>query len=200
MHKKFEANSKDLMYDDPNDNKSYLLGLKTNDGDDKELQDVKSQKYSGNFDRFIIYEAKKEGEDNIIGKYDKILKLDDILKLIDDAYKSKKSIWLEELQLIISQITYISIGLISIMRQKSIKKQWIKWRIHQNSKWKRVVKLRRSKMAYERYQIDLVELSRELNMNGKFKYLLTWVNHFSKCIWALPIKNKDAVTVRNTIV
>ena len=27
------------MYDDPNDNKSYLLGLKTYDGDDKELQD-----------------------------------------------------------------------------------------------------------------------------------------------------------------
>ena len=54
-------------------------------------------------------------------------------------------------------------------------------------------------MAYETYQIDLVELSRELNMNGKFKYLLTWVDHFSKYAWALPIKNKDAVTVRNTI-
>ena len=40
---------------------------------------------------------------------------------------------------------------------------------------------------------------RELNMNGKFKYILTWVNHFSKYAWALPIKNKVAVTVRNTI-
>ena len=60
------------MYDDPNDNKSYLFGLKTYDSDNKELQDVKYQKYSENFDRFVIYEAKKEGEDNIIGKYFKI--------------------------------------------------------------------------------------------------------------------------------
>ena len=54
-------------------------------------------------------------------------------------------------------------------------------------------------MAYERYQINLVELSRELNINGKIKYLLTWVDHFSKYSWALPIKNKDAVAVRKTI-
>ena len=54
-------------------------------------------------------------------------------------------------------------------------------------------------MTYERYQIDLVELPRELNMNGKFKYLFTWVDHFSKYAWALPIKNKNDVTVRNTI-
>ena len=42
-HKKVQASPKDLMYNDPN-NKSYLLGLKTYDGDDKELQDVKSKK------------------------------------------------------------------------------------------------------------------------------------------------------------
>ena len=54
-------------------------------------------------------------------------------------------------------------------------------------------------MVYKRYQIDLVELSRELNMNGKSKYLLTWVDHFSKYACALPIKNKDVVTVQNTI-
>ena len=47
------------MYDDLNDNKSYLLWLKTYDSDDKELQDVKAQKYSLNFYRFVIYEAKK---------------------------------------------------------------------------------------------------------------------------------------------
>ena len=33
----------------------------------------------------------------------------------------------------------------------------------------------------------------------KFKFLLTWVDHFSKYAWVLPIKNKDTVTVRNTI-
>ena len=35
-------------------------------------------------------------------------------------------------------------------------------------------------MAYERYQIDLIELSRDLNMNGKLKYLFAWLDHFSK--------------------
>ena len=54
-------------------------------------------------------------------------------------------------------------------------------------------------MAYKRFQIDFVELLRELNMNGKFKYLLTWFDHFCKYAWELPIKNKDVVTVRNTI-
>ena len=78
-------------------------------------------------------------------------------------------------------------------------KKWIKWLIHQNPKKNRVVKFIISEMTYERYQINLVELSRELNMNGKFKLLLTKVDHFSKYDWALPIKNKDAVTVRNTI-
>ena len=54
-------------------------------------------------------------------------------------------------------------------------------------------------MAYERYQIDLVELSRELNINGNFKILFIWVDHFSKYVWLFPIKNKDAVTFRKTI-
>ena len=51
-------------------------------------------------------------------------------------------------------------------------------------------------MTYEIYQFYLVELSRELNMNGKFMYLLTWADHFSIHTWALPIKNKGT---RNTI-
>ena len=42
-------------------------------------------------------------------------------------------------------------------------------------------------------------MSKELNMNGKIKCLLKWVDHFSKYAWALPIRNKDAVAVRNTI-
>ena len=67
---------------------------------------------------------------------------------------------------------------IFIMSEKKIKKQWIKWGIHQNPKRKRMVKFIRSKMAYKRYQIDFVELSRELNMNENFKHLLTWVDLF----------------------
>ena len=80
--RKFKQIPKHLMYDDPDDNKSYHLGLKTYDGDNKELQDVKSQKYSVNFDWFVIYEAKIEGKDRIIGKYYKILELNDIPKQI----------------------------------------------------------------------------------------------------------------------
>ena len=37
------------------------LDIKTYEGDDKELQDVTSQKYSSNFDRFVIFEAIKKG-------------------------------------------------------------------------------------------------------------------------------------------
>ena len=35
-------------------------------------------------------------EENIIGKYNKIKKLIDILKLIEDIHKSVKSIWLKK--------------------------------------------------------------------------------------------------------
>ena len=57
------------------------------------------------------------------------------------------------------------------------------------SKVKESGKVIRNKLAYKRYQIDLVELLRELNMNKKFKYQLTWVDNFSKYAWVLPIKN-----------
>ena len=45
--------------------------------------------------------------------------------------------------------------------------------MHQNLKRKRVDKYIRTEIAYKKYQIDLVELSNELNMKGKCPYLLT---------------------------
>ena len=54
-------------------------------------------------------------------------------------------------------------------------------------------------MTNERYQINLVELSTELSMNWNFKYLFTWIDHFSKYAWTFSIKIKDVVTVRNII-
>ena len=36
-------------------------------------------------------------------------------------------------------------------------------------------------------------------MKSKFKYLCTFVDHFSKYAWAIPIRNKEAITVRNAI-
>ena len=46
--------------------------------------------------------------------------------------------------------------------------------------------------------MDLVEFAKELNMKDKFKYLLTWVYHFSKYDWTIPIRNKE-VPVRNAL-
>ena len=53
-------------------------------------------------------------------------------------------------------------------------------------------------MAYWGYQIDSAELSRDLNMNKKSKYLLTWVSYFLKYVRALSIKN-NAITLQNII-
>ena len=85
------------------------------------------------------------------------------------------------------------------MECKQYVDQWIKWKMHTFQKRKRVIKYIRSKKPYERYQVDLVELAKELNMKDRFKYLLTWVDHFSKYAWAIPIWNKEAAPVRNAL-
>ena len=36
-------------------------------------------------------------------------------------------------------------------------------------------------------------------MKNKFPYLLACIDHFSKYDWAIPIRNKESITVRNTI-
>ena len=71
--------------------------------------------------------------------------------------------------------------------------------MHKTHKKKRIVKFIRTKRPYERYQVYLVEISKELNMKDKFPYILTCIDHFSKYAWAIPIKNKEAITVRNAI-
>ena len=37
-------------------------------------------------------------------------------------------------------------------------------------------------------------------MKNKFPYLLACIDHFSKYTWAIPIRNKESITVRNAIV
>ena len=64
---------------------------------------------------------------------------------------------------------------------------------------KKLVKFIWLKRAYERYQVDLVEISKKIYSINKSPYLLTCVNHFSKYAWAIPIKNKETITVRNAI-
>ena len=36
-------------------------------------------------------------------------------------------------------------------------------------------------------------------MKNKISYLLTYIDHFSKYAWAIPIRNKEPITVRNSI-
>ena len=36
-------------------------------------------------------------------------------------------------------------------------------------------------------------------MKNKFSYLLTCIDHFSKYVWAIPIRNKESITVRDAI-
>ena len=45
----------------------------------------------------------------------------------------------------------------------------------------------------------MVEISKELYSINKSPYLLTCVDHYSKYAWAVSIKNKMAITVRNAI-
>ena len=71
--------------------------------------------------------------------------------------------------------------------------------MHKTHKKKRIVKYIRTKRQYERYQVDLVEISAELNMKNKFSYLLTCIDHFSKYSWAIPIRNKESIAVRSAI-
>ena len=71
--------------------------------------------------------------------------------------------------------------------------------MRKTDKKKRVVKHNRTKRPYERYQVDLAEISVEYNMKNTFPYLLSRIDHFSKYAWTIPIRNKESITVRNAI-
>ena len=38
-----------------------------------------------------------------------------------------------------------------------------------------------------------------INLINKLSYLLTCVDHFSKYAWAVPVRNKEAITIKNSI-
>ena len=57
----------------------------------------------------------------------------------------------------------------------------------------------RTKRPYERYQVDLVEFAIELNMKDKFQYLCTWVDNFIQYAWTIHNRNKEIITVKNSI-
>ena len=57
---------------------------------------------------------------------------------------------------------------------------------------------RRSVIVFNKDEIwsaDLVDMQPFSSFNKGFKYILTVVDVFSKCAWAVPIKNKSAASV-----
>ena len=75
-------------------------------------------------------------------------------------------------------------------------KNCIKWRIHTKRKAKKRVKHIRTTKVYERYQADTVKLSQDLNINGKYKYLFTWIDHFSKFGFWIPLSDIKGPSIR----
>ena len=47
----------------------------------------------------------------------------------------------------------------------------------------------------EIHQLDLVDVSNVAKYNRGYKYLLTWIDVFSKYAWVIPLKNKSAKTL-----
>lgn len=47
----------------------------------------------------------------------------------------------------------------------------------------------------ELWQADLVDMSTYMNYNNKYKFILTVIDCFSKYAWALPLKNKNNISV-----
>lgn len=47
----------------------------------------------------------------------------------------------------------------------------------------------------ERWQIDLLDLSKFKSYNNNYEYLLTCIDHFSKFAWVKPLRNKGAQRV-----
>ena len=44
----------------------------------------------------------------------------------------------------------------------------------------------------ERFAIDLIDMQRYASKNRGYKYILTCIDHFSRYVWARPLKNKTA--------
>jgi hypothetical protein len=52
----------------------------------------------------------------------------------------------------------------------------------------------------EHLQIDLIDLLMYANDNDGFSYILTIIDVFSKYLWAIPLPNKEAITIQKELV
>jgi transposase InsO family protein len=51
----------------------------------------------------------------------------------------------------------------------------------------------------ERWAIDLIELERYEKQNKNYRYILTCIDHFSRYVWARPLKKKTSEDVRDAM-
>ena len=177
-----------ILYENKKDLEKYFLVLRTYEGDDFELHRFKGIANSNKHDPFIIEDTKIKR--HLFGQYQKMLKFDKLSHIIKQAHESNKGHLIRR-----ATADYLTKNMNWYWPNvyfdwDEYVRQCIKWRMHQNPKRKRVVKYIRTKIAYEKYQIDLVELSNEFNMNKKYPCLLTSVHNFSKYAWTIPIENK----------
>ena len=149
---------------------------------------IKANQNPRRYNKFITEES-KNGK-HLIEFYFKIPKFDEIVSILDELIQYLKVIQIAEVQQTISKLLFITTCLIYLDCEEYVNKCF-KWRMHKIHKNKMVVKFIRSKKPYERYQIDLFDISKEWNSTNNSPYLLTCVDHFSKYAWAIPIKNKE---------
>ena len=77
-------------------------------------------------------------------------------------------------------------------------KQWYECQTNQKHKKKqRVVKHIWTTRWFQRYQADTVELDKSLTEEGKFNYILTVIDHFSKYAWVYPLVSKHSELIRD---
>ena len=45
---------------------------------------------------------------------------------------------------------------------------------------------------------DLVDMQLISKFNKRFRFLVCFIDIFSKCVWVIPLKNKKGITITNT--
>ena len=48
----------------------------------------------------------------------------------------------------------------------------------------------------ERFAIDLIDMNRYESQNKHYRYILTCIDHYSRSVWAVPLKIRKATMFR----
>ena len=80
-------------------------------------------------------------------------------------------------------------------------KQWYECQTHQKHKKKqRIVKHIWTTKWFQKYKADTEELDKSLTEEGKFNYILTAIDHFSKYAWVYPLVSKHGELIRDKLL